>query len=222
MADIFAFWEDYEVGERIHSLDKPVFAHLRTQHGFDLDCLPVPFYGCLKTAPIVLLYLNPGLSKLDLEQAKSNEGQKRRYESLKGLTPLSELRINSEKSWWVDKAAFLEIPTEKLLDKVAVLQLCAYHSKEFRDWPLIAALPSSRVAISWAQETLFADARAGKRAVICLRSASYWGLAKGGSYDGALFAPLTTRSGHIQKSGGMRDFIRSTVHKILDERRANH
>ena len=222
MADIFEFWDGYQLGERIHRSDKPVFDDLRTRHGLDLNCLPVPFYGPLKTAPIVFLYLNPGLSKLDLEQAKSNDGQKRRYESLKGLTPLSELRVNLEKSWWVDKAAFLEIPTKKLLDKIAVLQLCAYHSKEFKDGSLIAALPSSRVAISWAQEKLFADARTGERAVICLRSPSYWGLAKGESYDGALFAPLTTRNGHIRKLGGVRDSIRNTVHEILNKNRVNH
>ena len=216
MVDIFEFWEDYQLGERIHRLDKLIFDGLKSQHDLNLECLPVPFYGPLKTAPIVFLYLNPGLSKLDLEQAKSNEGQKRRYESLRGLTSLSQLRVNSEKSWWVDKTAFLEIPAENLLEKIAVLQLCAYHSKEFKDWPLIAALPSSRVAISWAQEELFADARAGKRVVICLRSPRYWGLAPGQSYDGALFAPLTTRNGHIQKLDGMRDTIRRAVHEILN------
>jgi hypothetical protein len=216
MADIFECWEKYQLGERIHPLDRRVFDDLKSQHGLNLDCLPVPFYGPLKTAPIVLLYLNPGLSELDLEQAKSIEWQKRRCESLIGLTPLSPLRVNSEKNWWVDKTAFLGTPIEDLLDKIAVLQLCAYHSKEFKDWPLIAALPTSRLAISWAQEELFADAQAGKRVVICLRSPRYWGLAPGQSYGGALFAPLTTRSGHIQKSGGMRDTIRSAVQKILD------
>ncbi len=219
MADIFECWKDYQPGDRIHPSDRPVFDDLKSQHSLSLDCLPLPFYGPLKTAPIVFLYLNPGLSKLDLEQAKSIEEQKRRCESLKGLTPLSELRRNSEKSWWVDKAAFLETPVEDLLDKIAVLQLCAYRSKEFKDWPLIAALPTSRAAISWAQEELFVDAQAGKRVVICLRSPRYWGLRPGQSYGGTLFAPLTTRSGHIQKSGGVRDGIRSAVHLILDRSR---
>jgi hypothetical protein len=164
----------------------------------------------------VFLYLNPGLSELDLEQAKSIEEQKRRCESLKGLTPLSQLRRDSKKSWWVDKTAFLETPIEELTDKIAVLQLCAYRSKGFKDWPLIAALPTSRIAIGWAQQELFADAQAGKRVVICLRSPRYWGLAPGQSYGEALFAPLTTRNGHIRKSCGMRDTIRLAVKRVLD------
>jgi hypothetical protein len=82
---------------------------------------------------------------------------------------------------------------------------------------LLAALPSSRVAIDWAQNVLFPDAIKGKRVVICLRSAKYWGLdpgTKGRKYGEALFAPLTVRAGHMQH-GSLREEIREKVRASL-------
>jgi hypothetical protein len=59
------------------------------------------------------------------------------------------------------------------------------------------ALPSSRVSLAWAQEKLFPEAEAGKRIVICMRSATYWGLETGRKYKGTLFAPPANRGGHL-------------------------
>jgi hypothetical protein len=178
MIDIFDFWKNYRLGDRVHLLDRPVLDDLRKQHSLNLNCLPLPFYGALKTAPIVLLYLNPGLSSLDEKEAGTKEAQERMLLRLEGNMHLSAERAG-KKSWWVGKVEFLGLPVEAFLDKLAVLELCAYRSKEFKDGPLISALPSSRAAISWAQGVLFPEAHAGKRVVICLRSSRYWGLAQG-------------------------------------------
>jgi hypothetical protein len=65
----------------------------------------------------------------------------------------------------------------------------------------LLALPSSRVSVGWAQDALFPDAEAGRRIVICMRSASYWGLEQGRNYEGTtLFAPEVNRSGYFIKN----------------------
>jgi hypothetical protein len=81
-----------------------------------------------------------------------------------------------------------------------VLNIGAYHSKTFKDYSVLAALPSSRVSIEWAQTELFPEAEAGRRVVICLRSAAFWGLERGRAYEGTLFAPEVTRSGILVRS----------------------
>ncbi len=81
--------------------------------------------------------------------------------------------------------------------KFAILNIGAYHSEKFVDRPLLAALPSSRVSIDWAQHVLFPEAIAGRRVVVCLRSAKFWGLKEGKRYGKALFAPPVTRRGHM-------------------------
>ncbi len=95
-----------------------------------------------------------------------------------------------------------------------MLNIGAYHSKIFADAPLLAALPSSRASIDWAQSVLFPEAIAGRRVVICLRSAHFWGLQNGKRYGKALFAPNTTRSGFMLKNE-MREQVIRKVRSVL-------
>ena len=81
--------------------------------------------------------------------------------------------------------------------KVAFLNIGPYKSTRFDDWHMLAALPSCRVAIDHAQRVLFPEAQQGKRTVVCLRSAKWWGLKRGESYLGRLFAPMAGMSGSI-------------------------
>jgi hypothetical protein len=60
------------------------------------------------------------------------------------------------------------------VDKIAFLNVDAYHSEKFGDWHMLTALPSSRMALDWAQFELFGQAEEGKRVVVCLRSAQLW------------------------------------------------
>lgn len=97
---------------------------------------------------------------------------------------------------------------EDLRTKIAVLNIGCYHSKTFADAPLLAALPSSRVSIDWAQNVLFPDAIAARRTVVCLRSARFWGLQEGKRFGKALFAPKVTRAGHMVKNEMREQVIR--------------
>jgi hypothetical protein len=209
MQGIFDFWKDVGPAVHVHPADRPVLAH--SDHSFDLKCLPVPFYGPLKDAPVVLLYLAPGRTRRDIADAKSASGRELIYRRRQGNEPLSGRNPNS---WWALRTRCFEVPQEILGSKLAVLEICPYHSEGFHDWPLLAALPSSRAAIAWAQEVLFPRARASKRIVICMRAARYWGLVPGQTAEGFLFAPQTTRHGHMMKTP-MRKKIIKEVQSLL-------
>lgn len=206
VVDIFSYWGDLKLGQTIHPADRDVLQ--RTKHHFELRCLPTPYYGTLRTAPLVLLYLSPGLSKKDLRKAKDRTKQREAIKSLLGHTELSK------RFKWCKSRTKCFGKWEKLRRKVAVLNISPYHSKAFHDHGLLAALPSSRVSLEWAQHVLFPEAIARKRIVICMRSASYWGLTQGKTEIGWLFAPVITRAGHMQKTK-MRDQIVRVVKRRL-------
>lgn len=209
--DIFKFW-DIPVKAGPHPADREVLK--RVEHNFDLKCLPGCFAGPLKTAHVVLLYLSPKLSDQDYIDAKTRRGQDRYRRVRLGNEPLVGPEDHeSAWKWWSSRTKSFGY-WQDLRTKVAVLNIGAYHSKIFADEPLLAALPSSRVSIDWAQSVLFPEAIAGRRVVICLRSAQFWGLQQGKRYGKALFAPNTNRSGFMLKNE-MREQVILKVRSVL-------
>ena len=197
VADIFEFWRNVASDARMHPADQDVFARIKN-HGFDLKALPGCFMGPLRTAPVVLLFLSPGKSKGDRPSPTLADWHKR---TRLGNEPLiSEAVHASAHNWWVQRTKCFGLPAETLATNVAILNIGAYHSKEFTDHGMLAALPSSRMSLEWAQNVLFPQAEAGDRVVICLRAAKYWGLESGKRYQGFLFAPKVTRGGHIHQT----------------------
>lgn len=195
--DIFEFWHEVGAAERIHPADRTVFDRLpQDEHGFHLDCLPGPFKGPLRTAPIVLLFLSPGFKDVDREHAASAEGQAYYARSRTGDGALPSKEDHAASYNWSKRVLTqFGVQYEEVREKVAFLNICPYKSRSFEDKPMLAALPSCRMAIGWAQTVLFPEAETGRRVVVCLRSARYWGLQAGGSYTGTLFAPQHTRTG---------------------------
>jgi hypothetical protein len=157
--DIFDFWDNVRVRDGKHPADYEVLSRVR--HNFCLRALPAAFSGCLRTAPVVLLFLSPGLSEFDFK--KSEIARYRRLWS--GREPLPG-PDDHETAWrWWKRQTKCFGGWEELRTKVAILNICAYHAKPFRDWHLLAALPSSRVSLDWAQHVLFPEAIAGRRVV---------------------------------------------------------
>lgn len=214
LPDIFDFWSEIKLGQKVHPRDRLVLS--RVAHGFDLNCLPAAFMGPLKIAPLVLLYLSPGLSDIDHKDARSVVGKRRYFERWKGLQPLPGPEDHRGAwNWWRSRTqAFGD--WEYLRTRTAVLNIGAYHSREFVDHSMLAALPSSRMSLDWAQEVLFPQAMAGERVVICLRSARFWGLQPGKRYGASLFAPKVTRAGHITLSDAMRQKIVRSIKLAID------
>jgi hypothetical protein len=211
--DIFRFWATVKRKDRIHPADRDVFARVK-QHSFDLKCLPGCFAGRLRTAPVVLLYLSPGWSPKDRNDAVSKSGQDYYMRRRRGDEPFRGPGYPGYK--WVTSRTKCFGDWDEMGSNIAVLNIGAYHSKSFSDTPLLAALPSSRMSISWAQEVLFPQAIAGKRVVICLRAARFWGLESGKQYGRSLFAPDVTRAGHM-RHGKMRTQIIEAVRRKVDE-----
>ena len=192
--DIFEFWRRVPANAHEHPADRAVFARVRN-HGFDLSALPGCYMGPLRTAPVVLLFLSPGSSDADRPTRALVEWHRR---TRSGNEPLvSQATHASAYRWWTQRIRCFECEPDALAGKVAILNIGAYHSTTFNDHGLLAALPSSRVALDWAQRVRFPAAEAGDRVVICLRAARYWGLETGRKYKGTLFAPNVTRGGHM-------------------------
>lgn len=215
--DIFEFWHEVGAAERIHPADRTVFDRLpKGTHGFQLDCLPGPFKGPLRTAPIVLLFLSPGFKPIDRIHAAKPEGQAYYARSRTGnaLLPLKEDHPASYE-WSARVLRQFGVRYEEVRKKVAFLNIGAYKSKHFDSWPMLVALPSCRMAIGWAQKVLFPEAEAGRRVVVCLRSARYWGLQASHLYAGNLFAPEHTRTGTMVL-GPERERIVEAVQRAVE------
>ena len=200
-------------GDRIHPADKEVFDRMNAErHGFQLDCLPACFAGRLKTASVVLLYLSPGYDQAIADDAKTEATKDYYFRRWQGDEPFRDTGPGVS---WIESKTKIFGDYAAVKNHFALLNIGAYHSKTLKDYGSLLALPSSRVSLTWAQQTLFPEAEAGKRIVICLRSAAYWGLDVGREYKGTLFAPAFNRGGHVLKSA-QRERIIEVVRKRIE------
>jgi hypothetical protein len=211
--DIFRFWEKIKSHQKIHPADRAVFDRVGHRgHRLDLRCLPACFDGPLRNAPVVLLFLSPGFARRYLKDARTSRGRYRYVARRKGNQPYSTKTDHPiAYKWLTSRTKAFGIEFEKLCRKIAVFDIGAYHSKKFNDYPLLAALPSSRVSLEWAQNRLFIQAMRGERVVICLRAAHFWGLAEGRAYGRSLFAPEVTRGGHMRKKTQNQKKMRARI-----------
>ena len=212
MTDIFDFWKQISPADRIHPADREWFAR-NPDHGFDLRGLPGCFMGPLRTASVILLYLSPGAD--DGADANSASNQQRQERTRAGNEPLPSYADNEATwKWWKSRVDCFGKDWNLLRSRVAFLNIGAYHSKEMKDVSLLLTLPSSRIALDWANSVLFPQAMVGDRVVICMRSQRYWGLS-GVKTGQSLFAPAVTRGGHMHH-GSVREEIIAAVRARLE------
>lgn len=199
--DIFDFWAQMPEGDCVHPADKEVLC--RIKHSFFLECFPGPYRGPLKTANVVLLFLSPGLGGAQVDHA-GVPGAREYYSRQKsGQASLPDATEHREAKEWIEKVIRqfgVDYEEARASGTLAILNIGAYKSKSFPDWPSLAALPSSRACLDWAQTVLFRDAELGKRVVVCLRSHDYWGLGTGPSIGRSLFRPNCNRSGFVLRA----------------------
>jgi hypothetical protein len=161
--DIFEFWSQIAPDECVHPADVEVMH--RVKHSFNLRSLPICFFGPLHSAEIVLLFLSPG----DHEEGNWDQDQQDCAFQRTGRAPLPGPEQHRPRwEWWTSRTKQFG-KWLALRNHVAVLNIGAYHSKSFTDEPLLAALPSSRLSLDWAQTTLFPQAERGERLVVCAR-----------------------------------------------------
>jgi hypothetical protein len=211
--DLFEFWANVRGGMKCHPRDEDIL--LRARHSFNLECLPANYMGKLKNAPVVLLFLSPGFDAFDLQDAASEAGQRRYEQQRTGLCPLPDTPDHpGAYRWWKRAASAFALERNLVRERIAVLNIGAYHSRAFHDYPMLAALPSSRVSLEWAQTVLFPLAKDGERVVICLRSPRWWGLDGRERYGQSLFVPRVNEAGSMT-IGQLRDSIVTAVRQKL-------
>jgi len=214
--DIFKFWAEIRDDAHEHPADEAVLR--RIKHGFHPKCLPAAYSGNLRNAPVVLLFLSPGLDSGDVRHCASKKG--RNYYALQrpgeGKLPTKDEHPSAYK--WLRKIlGQFDIKSdddyELARTTIATLNIGAYKSKSYKDWGMLAALPSSRASLDWAQSVLFTQAENNERVVVCLRSPRHWGL--GGKTKGSLFCPPCTRGAFMKKKGKMRKIVKAAVQKAM-------
>ena len=195
--DIFDFWAQIAPTAHVHPADVAVLA--RAKHAFDLKALPGCFMGPLRSAPVVLLFLSPGLSEQDEATPALVEWHRR---NRLGTSLVSKETHLSAYRWWTRHEEFWRSGGIGEHDAFSILGRII--PRRSQNHGLLAALPSSRVSLDWAQNVLFPEAEAGKRVVVCLRSAKY-GVGERQEIRWHSVAPNVTRGGHI--AGQQRKII---------------
>jgi len=209
--DLFEFWSGVSSNAKVHPADRFVMDRVKSK--FNLDCLPLCFIGPLKTARIVLLYLSPGLSELDSAGASDKDHQDYVMSQRSGTACLPGKKEHEDAwRWWTTRASPFG-HWEELRDRLAILDIGAYHSRNFKDHPFLVSLPSSRRTLDWAQNELFPAAVDRRRLVVCMRAHRYWGL-EPEYVDGYLFGANTVRSGFMKKDK-VRDQVLVAAREIL-------
>jgi hypothetical protein len=210
---IFDFWSGIPDDAFVHPADAEILA--RTPHSFDLTAMPHSFTGPLRKARVVLLFLSPGYDPFDTEFAKTTEGRSWYRSQREGFAAMPSLAEHPPGAkWWRTIVRQFGVEPDAVANKLAILNMGAYHSRDFKDWHMLTALPSSRVSLDWAQRVLFPEAISGKRIVICLRSAKYWGLGAAPRYGSGLFVPAFSRNGFMHL-GENREAVSAAVRDAL-------
>lgn len=214
--DIFDYWRDVAHDARMHPKDAAVLA--RTDHGFDLRCLPGQLAGLLPTAPVVLLFLSGGLSnEYDISMAASPSKVREHHQRRMGLLPLWAPDEHRDAwAWWTKLTNCIDPNWQSLRYVVALLNIGAYKSKVVTGSgrSALEQMPSSLVVREWARDVLFPQATRGERVVLALRAQRLWGLTPGTQVGKGLFAPEVNRAGHMLH-GPLREEALSAARDIL-------
>lgn len=184
----------------VHPLDQGDVRLLLKRTKPKLITFPSPFFGRLLSAPLVLCYASPGVSKkkldLDVHDARRRGWIEKRLRSLNGRTAIDFDGLHNDSREWVIRQlkSLLHVShddAKKLGGKVAILELSAYRGVR-TEWDEVGLLPTTNLTREWAKAVLFPEAIAKKRVVIVLRAAQWWALPPPPWRDGHLFVPKTT------------------------------
>jgi hypothetical protein len=187
---------------QVHPDDEPILK--ANGHQFHTDTLIGQWMGPVRTAPVVILTLN-GCVVGNGEEAAAARMPAARASMAHNLTG-DALLPNWEgnpagRVWTTARLAQFDLSYEEAADKVAFVNLIAYRSKSgSTDMRMADKLPTSLMVRAWMRDTVFPQARAGERAVVCLYSHRHWGLTPGVHEGVSLFAPRCNRQAFMLHS----------------------
>jgi hypothetical protein len=217
--DFMKFWSKAIPNLHVHPDDEAALSN--NNHEFELNALIGPWMGPIRTAPVVLLTLNGGLMGNGEEARAAQLPAARAFaaHNLTGDAPLPDWHAIGNPAglgWTTGRLTQFGLSYKQAADKVAFINLIPYKSKEgAKDMPMADRLPSARMMRAWARDTLFKQAEAGERIVVCLRSARTWGLPTPPTPPrGKLFVPEFTRGGFMHH-GEMREQIGLAVRRAV-------
>lgn len=212
--DFLQFWAKAIPSLQVHPDDDIALKSHR--HTLELDTLVGPFMGPVRTAPVVLLTLNPGSSGVEQNEAKMPDVRELVARNPGGEAPLPTFETNPEGlKWTASRLAQFGLSYEVAKLKVAFVNLMPYRSKAgAKDMRMSGCLESVRLVRAWARDTLFREAEAGNRVVVCLRSAREWGLEPDSQRGRSLFTPKFPRGGFMFH-GPVRDKVSMTVRRTI-------
>jgi hypothetical protein len=119
------------------------------------------------------------------------------------------------REWTERRLAQFGLSYKTASTKVAFVNLIPYRSREgAKDLRMLERLESTRLVRAWAHDTLFPEAEAGKRVVVCLRSARAWGLEPDTQRGQSLFTPKFNRAGFMLH-GPMREKVSFAVRRAV-------
>jgi hypothetical protein len=213
-ADFLRFWEKAISNLHVHPDD--AVALETNQHALELDTLVGPFMGPVRTAPVVLLTLNPGSSGIERHEATVPAARDEMARNLGGDAPLPTFAVNpGGREWTTRRLRQFGLGYETASSKVAFVNLIPYRSREgANDMHMRKRLESFRMVRAWARDTLFPEAEAGERVVVCLRSAGAWGLEPDTQRGLSLFTPRFNRAGFMLH-GTMREKVGAAVRRAV-------
>jgi hypothetical protein len=185
--DILQFWTR-ATDLQVHP-DDSVALNTHT-HNFELRCLVGPWWGPIRTAPIVLLFLNPKLGNngAEINEAQTPAMREKIIANLRGDAPLPDFENWTGRKWAESHLKQFGLSYRAAASKVAFVNLMPYRSTEgTKDRHMIKHLTSARLILAWARDTLFREADLGERVVVCLRSNQDWGRTRKANRGGYTF-----------------------------------
>lgn len=170
----------------IESFDQPG-EHQTDPRFLHLSLLPVPYVGNLEKADVFILMTNPGFGGIEYkwESGASRQDVIRKnchQYFQEGESPFLFAREGWKNhpgyNYWKDNMKVLrelDLDFEVFMQRVAILQMVAYHSKDATMLGRLPQnLPSSRIAAQYAQ-TLYERAKGEEILLLVKRQVKNWG-----------------------------------------------
>jgi hypothetical protein len=201
---LFDFWKRLPPEHCVHPDDCSV---IRDQLSFVLDIPPGHVNGRLRTAPVVVCYLNPGYEESDRVQFENETNRRALFEQINGDSDFP-MWFDRWREWYLPRVRFGDLPDNEIARTVAIFNVCAYASRNANclTRSTIRRLPSSVIARRYLHEVLIPQARRRERFVIIARGRWAWGLNDSFESHNLRFAP-NPRGGHFGSA------IRVAVHE---------
>jgi hypothetical protein len=149
----------------------------RNRCGLELDIPPGHINGRLKTAPIVALFLNPGIKDDDRAHFATSNGRQQLIEQAEGESDFP-LSIPGWKKWFLPRVRIDGMEPHELAKNVAIFNVCAYASREasLLTEAFLRDLPSANIARAYLRQVLIPEARARRRFIVICRGRRFWGV----------------------------------------------